>query len=105
MQHNDEPYRREMGCGWMPPSESTMLLWTGPKRSLEGQVTVCPGYTTRLPDVVDVARLLWWIEHGTVQRDALAPVVVTGIDVLRSSIAECEQFRFDEIKEGNRGPR
>lgn len=95
-----------MACGWDPPSGHGELLWPGPDKQLVGKITVCPGYTTALPDVVDIARLYPWAEKGGLQRSELTRGAIDGVDILRNTVGELEAFRIEQMKkEANRGAR
>lgn len=58
MSSTTQDNRRMQGCGWEPslPAGVTPQPWTHPGYS-GPPLTKCPGYTTRLPVVVEVARL------------------------------------------------
>jgi hypothetical protein len=57
MENNPEFVRREMGCGYVP---GAIRKGPGPD-GFEGTLTTCVGYTTKLPEVVEVSRArLWW---------------------------------------------
>ena len=70
MEANTEQTRQLLGCGWLPlPAENLLRFrrvprpagYTGVTRKLDnGSVTddpeTCPGYTTALPEVIEVAR-------------------------------------------------
>jgi hypothetical protein len=89
------PLRREMGCGYL--AGSTPPMWGGPNGKLE--LETCPGYTTELPDVVDVARLYSWAEKGGLQRHRLTRPIIDGIDILRSAVADVEVYSVEKAKE------
>ncbi len=89
--------RRDMGCGWLPPSESPGAVWAGPDGNLE--LTTCPGYTTTLPDVIDVARMYWWADKGGLQRSELNRPLVDGIDVLRCAVSDVESYTIEKSRE------
>ncbi len=59
MKSQGEQTRQLMGCGYLPPPDARMLPmvrpWTGCGYTGPSPTT-CPGYTTRLPEVVEIAR-------------------------------------------------
>lgn len=85
-----------MGCGWLPSADAS-AVWSGPNGKLE--LTVCPGYTTELPDVIDIAQQFWWADRGGLQRNQIARNVSHGIDILRSGVNEAEAYAMERIKE------
>jgi hypothetical protein len=100
MKHNEPELRRALGCGWLPPLEDA-VVWSGPGHL---ELTTCPGYTTQLPDVVDVAQVYWWAEHGSL-RDRLtrkpSRTLIRGIDALRSAVSALNVYRIRNPKRGN----
>jgi hypothetical protein len=61
MEANDETIRSYMGCGWLP-SNPKARPWSFPHPAKDApEATLCPGYTTSLPVVREVAsaRLHW----------------------------------------------
>jgi hypothetical protein len=81
----------------MVASERPSAVWSGMDGSLE--LTICPGYTSSLPDVIDVARLYWWADKGGIQRSELTRPLVDGIDVLRCAIGDVEAYSFQKIRD------
>lgn len=64
MLRTPEHLRQEMGCGFLPPLErGAVSIWDNPARDPSGdsKPTMCPGYTTSLPEVRETsyARLHW----------------------------------------------
>ncbi len=55
---NHDAERRIFRCGWIPEGERTGGMGEYPGS------TVCPGYTTSLPDVIEAARALSWRRDG-----------------------------------------
>jgi hypothetical protein len=62
MQETTQDQRQLLGCGYLPPpSESRrryLRIWDGGSLpNYKGpKTTVCPGYSTSLPEVIEVAR-------------------------------------------------
>lgn len=104
--HTDKALRREMGCGWLPRAENPAAVWSGQTGALENRT--CPGYTTELPDVIDVARVYWWADKGSI-RDRLGgeppEAIINGVDVLRCAIGDVEHYRIEKAKERSNGSR
>jgi hypothetical protein len=57
MTDNPPELRRAMGCGYIPGAPAPAAAPAG----CEVPVTVCVGYSTKLPEVAEAARArLWW---------------------------------------------
>lgn len=57
MEDNPEEIRRMMGCGFIPDAPAPSTKPNG----CELEVSVCVGYTTKLPEVAEVTRArMWW---------------------------------------------
>lgn len=79
MKMNGREQRQYMACGYEPaldPTRVRLTIWNPPAATATGNVgyrgpnpTVCPGYTTRLPEVQETALLRLHWENG-VLRDA-----------------------------------
>lgn len=108
-----EPERRrvQMGCGWLPredrpADEHPRAAWPfGPERS--ETCDTCPGYTTQLPDVIDIARRVFphWQKGQAAIRFAgndLPPAVVDGIEVLSASVERFSAWRTEQASKGNK---
>lgn len=63
MNDNPEFLRRSMGCGYLP---GAVRAGPGPD-GFEGELTTCVGYTTKLPEVIEVSRARLWFEKGQVR--------------------------------------
>lgn len=72
-QMNTSERRQYLGCGYEPPIDRVHLtLWqppNGPKAYHGPDATVCAGYTTRLPEVIETSILRAHWENGSL-RDA-----------------------------------
>ncbi len=81
--------RRALGCGWLPESERVASDRPFPEAS------VCPGYTTRLPEVMEAARAMSWTKRGGLVplygNERLPPVAIDAIDVLEGACNEAER--------------
>jgi hypothetical protein len=84
-----EAQRRDMGCGWLATSwvgEPAPWSWKHPSGAGPRCVT-CPGFTTELPEVIEVASLFVHYESNQVI-DALggerpAPATFDGFAILK----------------------
>lgn len=67
------------------------------------EATVCPGYTTRLPEVFEAARALVWTKRGGLVplygSTQLPPAAVNAIDFLDSRCNEVEARTMREDRE------
>lgn len=105
--HRDASKRQQMGCGFEPAIAIRPYLWAPLAwRKRDVSPSVCPGYSTRLPLVEEIVRLLPQWEAGTLVEwldgqpttrpllDGLAHAK-RGIDEHRAAKAE---ERAEEIK-------
>lgn len=101
--------RANIQCGWLPESEHgkghTPALGDAPCP----ETSVCPGYTIRLPEVLECARMVGWADAG-VLRDAvdgqITQAAIDGMDVVRSEIRSVERHALRVVSEGvKHGPR
>ncbi len=64
------------------------------------EASVCPGYTTRLPEVIEAARALTWSKRGGLAPvygpGRLPQVAIDAIDILESNINAVEARTFRE---------
>ena len=91
--YNDRATKRVFRCGWLPEKERTGGMGEYPGS------TICPGYTTSLPDVYEAARALSWRRDGQLRE--LYDVPITQllrdcVDVLDSSCKQTERERLAE---------
>lgn len=95
-----ESQRREWNCGFEPVPLRTGVAPTPPRAP---GATVCPGYTTSLPEVGEAARALGWADRGMLKEfysgDELPPVLFDCLDILAMSLREVEADGYREIKE------
>lgn len=67
--------------------------------SHKGEYTTCPGYTTKLPEVVEIARLRMHAKEGSLPlfMHGAEPtdVVVVGLEVLAGSTNECTTWAME----------
>ncbi len=86
--------RRCLGCGFVPSSE-----WLVGDRPFP-EAGVCPGYSTRLPEVIEAARALSWQKRGGVAplygNVQLPGVAIEALDILEGARNEAESEHYRE---------
>ena len=95
--------RRHMRCGWIPESE---WLADYPHHfmktpSPDHHETACPGYTTQLPAVHEVACCFAWREKGQLQLrypDGISDELIALLDIYAVSQNLSEQYEYKEHK-------
>lgn len=98
------PAQRElMGCGWLPPVENPPDVWRH-RGDLGSKHTVCAGYATRLPEVLDVMRHRLHWEKGSLQlrlagAEPAAPLL-DGIEALHYAVERYAAWRSDPKRGG-----
>jgi hypothetical protein len=78
-----------MACGW-EPSVSSARPWQ-PEGYTGPELTTCPGYTTRLPEVTDAAEARFYLNKGSLSsliRGELTENTRTSIAVLEGAEAD-----------------
>ena len=95
MDRNPLETRQILGCGYEPPPDERLRSVARIPTLLGSSTdpTVCPGYSTRLPEVIEVARARLHWSKGSLREfvggnptDAL----VMGIEFLEGANNECE---------------
>jgi hypothetical protein len=101
MQANPEQTRQLLGCGWLPAPVEKLRpfvrapepLQYKPARDENGErlCNVCPGYTTSLPAVIEIARARFHWDKGHL-REAVdgrpTDAMMLGIEILSGAIGE-----------------
>lgn len=87
--------RVSMGCGYEPaPASGTpVIVWTHEGWKHE-PATICPGYSCRLPEVLEIARArLHWDKGqlGTFCEGQPSELIMIGIEILEGSASELER--------------
>jgi hypothetical protein len=89
--------RRCFGCGWLPESE-----WLAGDRPFP-EASVCPGYSTRLPEVIEAARALSWQKRGGLLplygNRRLPDVAADAMDILEGARNEAEAAHYREMRQ------
>lgn len=83
------PARQAMACAWEEPIADAQAWepegYTGPSPK------TCPGYTTKLPEVIEVAEARFYLHHGSLSLlvgGELSDGLRDGIAILESAEAE-----------------
>jgi hypothetical protein len=105
MQTLTQHQRQINGCGFAPSLAGEMAKhvgdWTG--CGYKGEpTTVCPGYTTKLPEVIEIARARLHWSKGNLPlfaEDPLHPVAI-GVEILESSSNECQSWMITPQSKG-----
>lgn len=91
--------RQLLGCGYLPPPEESKRAYVRPWAGLgykDKQPTVCPGYTTSLPETIEAARArLHWEKGGPAAigvTDWEADPLTQGIEILSSQMGEFQMW-------------
>jgi hypothetical protein len=97
-----EPTRQLLGCGFAPLPAGHLLKFVRAPRpaGYEGDdPTVCPGYTTSLPEVIEIARARFhWKNGGPAAigiTDWVNHPLAIGIEILEGAANESERWSFD----------
>jgi hypothetical protein len=108
MQTNAEAQRQLLGCGFLPPPEQSkrrhVRLWQGGSLpNYKGpETTVCPGYSTTLPEVIEVVRAHRHWSKGNLpvaDREPADPFVAA-IEILDSALGEFQSWGMTSEKDG-----
>ena len=101
MPTNSETSRLSWGCGYLPlPAENLLRFRQIPKPDgFKGEPTICPGYTTSLPEVIEIARARFhWKNGGPAAigiTDWVNHPLAIGIEILEGAANESERWAFD----------
>lgn len=103
MQFNSEQIRRVMRCGFIPEGDHVKGMFWQP----EGHdLTVCAGYTTSLPEVVDAIANYDHYETGNLHYACGGdpqPVLLQAVALLRGSVRSKDAYRMREQAKKNGG--
>jgi hypothetical protein len=108
---NTREQRRYLGCGYEPPIDRVRLtLWQPPvgKVGYNGpDPTMCAGYTTNLPEVLEtgVARMHWSKGNASVMADGDQPSedLLNAIIVLEGEYNAMQHWMLTPSKDGGGG--
>ncbi len=104
--------RQSMGCAYEAPAPSTVpvMLWDHRGRASQRDefddsgkpvVSVCPGYTTTMPEVIDIARAhRHWSKgeltgycHGYATTE-----LMIGVEIFDGAVNECQSWEIRNPK-------
>lgn len=100
MQNNSAQIRQAMGCGWEPRIEGARP-WQH-EGYTDAAPTACAGYTTKLPEVIEInrARLHW--SKGALREfcgdQQPSELLMRGIEILEGAANEASCWRPEENK-------
>lgn len=98
--------RRSWQCGYVPRADRGPDKPRVPDGAPE-DVTVCPGYSTTLPEVLEAARALSWRHDGLIgEFFGGAPISERAkiyIDILDTQIREVERHAFRVARKPKKG--
>jgi len=105
MRANPPELRRNLGCGYEPALDGARP-WQAPIEAGAEWWSTCPGYTTSLPETIDIARA--WLHWSKGELGAFCdahpcPALVGGIEVMAGTMSAFESFTMREgAKRGGR---
>lgn len=94
-----------MACGWIPKGERDGSEFLHPEGAPD--VTVCPGYTTTLPQVIEASRALSWRQDGQLSDfydgERLTDAVRDAMDIMASEVKAVERHALRKTKAKQKG--
>ena len=102
---NSAAVRQTMGCGYEPPIDGARP-WTPVMLDASHRLeyTLCPGYTTNLPEVVEVVRgRLHWSKGSLPVFCVPNELIVEGIEILEGSTNGMQVWTLRTKAEGGGG--
>lgn len=94
-----EEMRQLQGCGYLPRHE-----FGKPAAPLdcETEPTVCPGFSTALPEVIEIARARLHWSKGSLRDFTRSPseALLIGIEVLEGASNEAQSWALKNRKDG-----
>lgn len=106
-QQTGQAQRQSLGCGYEPRNDRVHLsVWQPPsgKNGYAGPaLTVCAGYTVRLPEVVEatVARAHW--NKGNVAYDRTPRELLNAILIVEGQYSQLQSWLMTPAKDGGGG--
>ena len=96
--------RQLQGCGYLP-LHPLARPWSGYHLGYRGDpATVCPGYTTSLPPVIEIAIARHWFSRGELSMfcdgERATDALKTGVNILDGAIAEMIEWRSTPKSKG-----
>ena len=97
MRQISSDHRALIGCGFLPAHKlSRPWRHRGTFELDYPEPTVCPGYSTKLPEVVEVARTRLHWSKGNVSVDSLEENVQRGVEILESAIGDMNEWALKD---------
>jgi hypothetical protein len=96
--------RQHLGCGYEPRLDDGkfhLTIWQPPEGYRGPELSTCAGYTTRLPEVVEVDRLHSHWSHGNMAAVLGEPAteeIATAVLVVESQIHALKAWKAEESK-------
>lgn len=93
-----------MSCGWIPAEARTGESCWQPDGGAE--LTICAGFTTRLPDVIDVTHQFYHWEAGALDHACPAGVpkpLLMGLTIYKNAGEARSAYRMREANEKRGG--
>lgn len=90
MQRTTTKERQRMGCGYEKPPRGKAAPWT-PLGFKGAPIEHCPGYTTKLPEVVEASWARHWLEKGNIDQWSDMPITQQtrdAVQILEIAIAD-----------------
>ncbi len=109
MEKRDVQSRQLDGCGYLPPPEKNLLPFVRPWQGLGysgPEPTVCPGYSTNLPETQEIARAHMHWGKGALsqflQGRPPSESMLIGIEILESELHKFEDWILREASKEHR---
>ncbi len=111
MEINNLATRQTLGCGFEPPAVAPLVAspWapdsTGTTLGFDGDVTVCAGYSTRMPELVEISRARHWSTSGQLTDAFCAGETPTerlmeGVEILDGAYGRFEKWQMTAVADG-----
>lgn len=98
MQNQTYEARRLMGCGYIADAPAPQVRPPG----YEGEVTVCIGYSTSLPQVIETSRARLWWDKGALEDwcegERPTPALRLAIEEMEGQSHACQAFHMQDVK-------
>lgn len=110
MERNNRQTRQHLTCGYEPRLDDEYRGWFPPDGKIGFRQnaktvrlpTVCPGYTTKLPQVIEIARAHRHWKNGQLGMFApdVSEALLFGIEIIDSEINAAQSFEMTPEKDG-----
>jgi hypothetical protein len=104
MEAFSESQRRHLRCGFVRRDRWAPVQQFRGIPGVRDAPELCPGYSTQLPRVVEVARLWGWEQRGSIELNVrtrgwrLSDSVLDMVDVFAAEQSECERWSFEQAR-------